>query len=132
LLVGRVQTPYVSIDKNNAIFTGYDRTSRQQFSLISHKDEFKDGRKVFTEEQVKKETGRCLGCGAAYVDPSMCIGCGQCTIKCKFDAIHLERTSNEHGIMYEKLPLKLVKHLASRGVKIIFTPQKKRKYRVIK
>ena len=132
LLVGRVQTPYVSIDKTNAIFTGYDRTPRQQFSLISHKDEFKDGRKVFTEEQVKKETSRCLGCGAAYVDPSMCIGCGLCMTKCKFDAIHLERTANEHGVTYEKLPPKMVKHMVSRGLKIVFTPQKKRKYRVIK
>ena len=132
MLVGRVQTPYVSIDKTNAIFTGYDRTPRQQFSLISHKDEFKDERKVFTEEQVKKETSRCLGCGAAYVDPSMCIGCGLCTTKCKFDAIHLEKTANAQGVKYEKLPPKMVKHMVSRGMKIVFTPQKKRKYREIK
>ena len=131
LLVARVQKPYVSMDKDNAVFTGYDRTPRQQFSLISHKDEFKDDRKVFTEEQVKKEASRCLGCGAAYVDPTMCIGCGLCAVECKFDAIHLERTTSEHGVTYEQLPLKIAKHMVTRALKIAVTPQT-RKYKEVK
>ena len=44
-----------------------------------------------TEEQVKIETARCLGCGASVVDENKCIGCGVCTTKCEFDAIHLYR-----------------------------------------
>ena len=44
-----------------------------------------------TEEQVRKEASRCLKCGATTVDTNMCIGCGLCTTRCMFDAIHLER-----------------------------------------
>ena len=46
---------------------------------------------AFTEEQVKAETSRCLGCGASIVDPNKCVGCGLCTTKCEFDAIKLHR-----------------------------------------
>ena len=53
------------------------------------KETFKDLRITFTEEQMKKETERCLGCGATTVDQYMCIGCGACTTRCKFDAISL-------------------------------------------
>ena len=42
-------------------------------------------------EQVKTETARCLSCGAAKVDQKICIGCGLCTVQCKFDAIHLDK-----------------------------------------
>ena len=48
-----------------------------------------------TEEQVKIETSRCLGCGATVVDPNKCIGCGVCTTKCEFDAITLHRDHPE-------------------------------------
>ena len=48
-----------------------------------------------TEEQVKIETARCLGCGATIVDPNRCIGCGVCTTKCAFDAISLHRDRPE-------------------------------------
>lgn len=40
------------------------------------KKTFKDLRGTFTEEQMKIETSRCLGCGAAVVDKSLCVGCG--------------------------------------------------------
>ena len=53
----------------------------------------------FTEEQVKTETARCLGCGASVVDPNKCIGCGVCTTKCAFDAIHLHRELPECSTM---------------------------------
>lgn len=52
---------------------------------------FRDAHRTLTEEQVKIETARCLGCGASVVDPNKCIGCGVCTTKCEFDAIHLHR-----------------------------------------
>ena len=54
---------------------------------------------AFTEEQVKAETARCLGCGASVVDPNKCIGCGICTTRCAFDAIHLHRDLPECSTM---------------------------------
>ena len=41
------------------------------------------------------EASRCLSCGRTVVDEKKCIGCGLCTTKCKFDAIHLNRTHPE-------------------------------------
>ena len=58
-----------------------------------------DVRRTFTEEQVKVETARCLGCGASIVDPNKCIGCGLCTTRCEFDAIHLHRDNPECSTM---------------------------------
>ena len=58
---------------------------------IDYRRSFRDAHKTFTEEQVKAETAHCLGCGASVVDPNKCIGCGLCTTKCEFDAIHLNR-----------------------------------------
>ena len=49
---------------------------------ISKNNPFRDAKLPFTEEQVKKETARCLGCGATIVDENKCIGCGICTTKC--------------------------------------------------
>ncbi len=54
-----------------------------------------DNRVGLTEEQVKLEASRCLSCGRTVVDEKKCIGCGLCTTKCKFDAIHLNRTHPE-------------------------------------
>ena len=56
---------------------------------------------MLTEEQVKIETARCLGCGATIVDENRCIGCGVCTTKCEFDAIHLYRDRPECSTMYK-------------------------------
>ena len=61
---------------------------------------FEDLRLCLTEEQVKKEAARCLGCGATTVDTNRCIGCGLCTTKCHFDAIHLRRDVPEASTMY--------------------------------
>ena len=64
------------------------------------KKTFHDLRGVFTEEQMKKETERCLGCGAVVLNEDQCIGCGICTTKCKFDAIRLEKVNDTHGREY--------------------------------
>ena len=40
---------------------------------------------------MKKEANRCLKCGATWVDLNQCVGCGLCTTRCEFDAIHLSR-----------------------------------------
>ena len=63
------------------------------------KKSFRDAKRTFTEEQVKAETARCLGCGASIVDPNKCIGCGLCTTRCEFDAIHLHRERPECSTM---------------------------------
>ena len=63
-----------------------------------------DDRKVFTEEQLKKEASRCLGCGASWVDPHKCLGCGVCTVRCKFDAIHLKKRTFTESIEYFDRP----------------------------
>ena len=83
---------------------------------------FEDLRLTFTEEQVRKEAKRCLGCGATTVDTNRCVGCGLCTTKCEFDAIHLTRDVPEASKMYksEQKVKALLPYAAKRAVKIIF------------
>ena len=93
LTIGRNPNYYVELDKDDILIEGYD-TSKRQIPGVNEsvdKNSFKDSRLVFTEEQIKKETARCLSCGLTIVDPNQCIGCGLCTTKCEFDAIHLKR-----------------------------------------
>ena len=79
---------------------------------------FKDNRQTFTEEQLKKETARCLGCGASVVDPNKCLGCGICTTRCKFDAIHLRKRTNVESIEYPTRKKVLPEFIAERQQKI--------------
>ncbi len=84
---------------------GFDTAPRQHAADGSAKEAkktFKDLRGTFTEEQMKIETSRCFGCGAAVVDESLCVGCGICTTKCKFDAIYLEKVTDYVGAPYFK------------------------------
>jgi len=115
LLYGRDRRAYRALDKANAILGGYDATPRQR--ATQHREAspgFADVRHGFTEEQLRAETARCLGCGAAVVDPELCLGCGQCTTKCRFEAIRLERVYNVRGTTFEKLPLRLAPHALKR------------------
>ena len=64
---------------------------------------FEDDRTPLTEEQVRTETSRCLRCGISHVDENMCIGCGVCTTRCDFYAIHLRRVFDGHPVIREKL-----------------------------
>ena len=94
LTIGRNRNDFISLDKENIRVESYDNSSRQmpgQNDRIDKEHSFRDAKLVFTEEQVKAETARCLGCGASVVDPNKCIGCGICTTKCEFDAIRLHR-----------------------------------------
>ena len=120
LTLGRVRRDnYHYIDKDNAVIASYDRGMRQVPGKDAEKVKtFSDERITFTEEQVKKETARCLSCGAAKVDPKLCIGCGLCTLKCKFDAIHLDRTSDAWGVPYEQLVPTVIKEEAKKIGKI--------------
>ena len=74
-------------------------------------------------EQVKLETARCLGCGASVVDPNKCIGCGVCTTKCEFDAIHLYREHPECSKMMkaEDKMKGILPYMLKREFKIRFT-----------
>jgi NADPH-dependent glutamate synthase beta subunit-like oxidoreductase/NAD-dependent dihydropyrimidine dehydrogenase PreA subunit len=119
LVFGRDRREYKMFDKDNLIIGGYDSTPRQQVGHTLDKFKtFKDPRVTFSEEQVKAETARCLGCGSVQIEEYCCIGCGQCTTKCKFDAISLKKVSNEFGGVFEKLPLKVVPYATIRAGKI--------------
>ena len=104
LTIGRNRRQFIELDKSNIQIEEYDNSSRQipgvRKDIDVHKS-FRDAKETFTEEQVKKETARCLGCGASVVDENKCIGCGVCTTKCEFDAIHLYREHPECSTMHK-------------------------------
>ena len=84
LTIGRNRREFIALDKDNIKVEQYDNASRQIPGTrkdVDHKKSFRDAKLPFTEEQVKAETARCLGCGASVVDPNKCIGCGVCTTK---------------------------------------------------
>ena len=83
------------IDKDGQMDISYDYAVDPAIEPHS----FRDARMTLTPEQVQIETARCLGCGASWVDPNKCIGCGVCTTKCVFDAIHLKRDHPECSTM---------------------------------
>ncbi len=123
LTIGRDRLTYHSFDKDNvdfdAVKESYDSGARQVPDKNAAKAKsFKDDRCTFTEEQMKKETARCLGCGASFVDPNKCLGCGVCTTRCKFDAIHLRKRTNVESIEYFDRPKVLPQFEAERQRKI--------------
>ena len=103
--VGRDNRDYKALDVSTmAISVGsFDTAPRQKAasgSAAEAKKTFKDLRGTLTEEQIKKEASRCLGCGCVVIDEDLCVGCGICTTKCKFDAIRLEKTIDNVGTTY--------------------------------
>ena len=104
LTIGRNRRQFIELDKSNIQVEEYDNSSRQipgvRKDIDVHKS-FRDAKETFTEAQVRKETARCLGCGASVVDENKCIGCGVCTTKCEFDAIHLYREHPECSTMHK-------------------------------
>lgn len=129
LTIGRDPNYYVELDKDDISVESYDTAKRQipgKNESIG-KDSFRDAKLVFTEEQVKKETARCLGCGASIVDENQCIGCGICTTKCAFDAIHLERDIPEASTMHkseDKLKA-ILPYAAKQKIKLVFSKKNK-------
>jgi len=120
LVFGRDRRSYIAVDKDNLDLNGYDRTPRQSIThKTSNVDRFGDDRMTFTEEQMIRETKRCLGCGVARVEEYMCVGCGQCTTKCKFDAIHLERVYDETGARFEDVKPLVIKNIIKREFRIL-------------
>ena len=62
----------------------------------------------------------CLAIGVSVVDPNKCIGCGLCTTRCEFDAIHLQRDMPEASRMYrtEDKMKAILPHMIKRAAKI--------------
>ncbi|MBS4536537.1 FAD-dependent oxidoreductase [Clostridium sp. D2Q-14] len=121
LILGRTRREYTGLDKDNLNLEGYDRLPRQKLSHIDgnkSKDTFRDLRTTFTEEQVKKETERCLGCGATVVDEYLCVGCGSCVTKCKFDAISLVRKYDASSVELSELKPTIMKYAIKRKGRI--------------
>ena len=128
MTIGRNRWEFNELDKSNISVESYDNSSRQ----IEGVDEtvpsksFKDAHLTLTEEQVRKETARCLGCGATIVDENKCIGCGVCTTKCEFDAITLRRDHPECSKMVkaEDKFKHILPYQLKRAVKIITNKEK--------
>lgn len=126
--LGRDRRNYNALDKGNVQFEGmgFDNTPRQQPGYNAAKAKtFGDASVTFTEEQVKKETARCLGCGATKVDPYLCVGCGLCTTRCKFDAVHMEKFRDLHAGTFETMPIKVVEHVVKKTGRVIAKPFRK-------
>ncbi len=122
LTIGRNRRQFVELDKENALIpVGFDNTPRQRIGYNEAlRRTFRDERVAFTAEQVQKETARCLSCGASVVDPNKCIGCGVCTTKCAFDAIHLHRERPEctNMIPSEDKMKAILPYMVKRQIKI--------------
>ncbi len=120
LTLGRVRRDnFKYIDKDNLIIPSYDHAKRSMPATDKKLDmTFSDNRLPLTEEQVKTEAARCLSCGAAQVNPDLCIGCGLCTTVCKFDAIQLSKVRELWGTTYEKLIPFIVSDAAKKAVKL--------------
>jgi NADPH-dependent glutamate synthase beta subunit-like oxidoreductase/NAD-dependent dihydropyrimidine dehydrogenase PreA subunit len=121
LTIGRTKRDYIAFDKTDLDLGGYDSILRQKpghGEESTCKETFKDLRGTFTEDQIKKETERCLGCGSTVVDEYMCIGCGACTTRCKFDAIKLVRKYDKEGLDLFDMKPAIVKYALKRKVRI--------------
>ena len=130
LTIGRNQRKYVELNKDDADLSSYDTAQREvpavKDAAAAKAAPFREYVETLTEEQVRAETARCLGCGASVVDPNKCIGCGLCTTKCAFDAIHLtrERPECSNMVKYEKKVPSLAKYALKREIKIRFGKKK--------
>lgn len=117
----RRRKAYTVLDKNNVDFSGYDKVKRER-TVNKHMDNlkgsFEDPRGSFTEEQVKKETARCLSCGITTVDEFMCVGCGACTTRCKFEGVKLEKIYDKKGVDFPELKPIIVKYVIKRKIRI--------------
>ncbi len=128
MTIGRKRREYIELDKNDISLPSYDHAGRQEAGFIPGTDThgFKEYTATLTEEQVKIETSRCLGCGAVEVDANRCIGCGLCTTKCKFEAITLHRDVPEASnmVVSEDKFKKILPYAIKRGANILFKKDK--------
>lgn len=121
LLIGRSRRQYNELDKSSLVIDSFDTTPRQRPAKIDGqqaKQTFRDIRLSLSEDQMLKETERCLGCGASLVDEYMCVGCGMCATKCKFGAITLERVYDGQGVEFLSMKKAITPHVIKRKIKV--------------
>ena len=125
LTLGRDRRHHVALDKENLRLEdgSWDRSARQQpgYNAAMAKT-FGDARVTFTEAQVRKETARCLSCGATKVDEYLCVGCGLCTTKCGFEAVTLKKSHDWQAGAFETMPIKVAQHVVKKVGKIVAKP----------
>ncbi len=129
LTVARNLHRYTELNKENILLDPvcFDKPQRQTVQHDKKKlRTMHDDRLVFTEEMVRAEASRCLGCGVSVVDPEKCIGCGLCTTRCEFDAIHLTRDHPENSVLHniDKMYLPIAKYAVQRAGKIVIRRMK--------
>lgn len=128
LTLARDLRKFVELNKDNLDIEEFDNAKRQipgKKAGVAAQT-FRDLRSTFTEEQIRTEAKRCLGCGATAVDENKCIGCGLCTTRCEFDAIHLSRDLPEASRMRpaeDKLK-GILPYAAKRAIKIKLNKKK--------
>lgn len=131
LTLGRNLRHFIELNKDDIQVETFDNAKRQIPGKKAGvaKETFADLRSTFTEEQVKAEANRCLGCGATVVDENQCIGCGLCTTRCEFDAIHLSRDLPEasHMRSSEDKLKGILPYMIKREIKIKKAAKKKGK-----
>ena len=123
LTIGRDLREFIELDRDDIRIESYDNAERQRpgFKPGKASETFSDLREALSEEQVRAEAGRCLKCGATKVDLNQCIGCGLCTTRCEFDAIHLQRDIPHAADMHtaEEMIKCVAPYALKRGFKII-------------
>ena len=129
LTLARNRRQFIELNKDDVMLPveSFDNSSRQLPGMDSTKvKSFADAHLTFTEEQVRREAARCLGCGATVVDENKCIGCGLCTTRCEFDAIHLSRDLPEASVMFkaEDKMKAILPYMLKREVKILRSGKK--------
>ena len=128
MTIGKNKREFIELDKDDISVINYDTAGRQEERPVLDIDPkgFRDAHGTLTEEQVKIETARCLGCGASIVDQNRCIGCGICTTKCKFDAITLHRDvpdASNMRVAEDKFKY-ILPYTAKEAVKLVFKKKK--------
>ena len=111
LTLNRNRRDYIELDKSKVVLP-LDKIKAPERQCEAYE--------TLTEEQVRFETSRCLGCGASIVDENRCIGCGLCTTRCHFDAIHLSRAVPECSnlVPREDSMKVMLPYMAKRAAKI--------------
>lgn len=121
LVIGRTRRDYKSFDKENVVLEGYDYIPRVKAKAMDGQkaiQTFSDLRETFSEEAMKKETERCLGCGVTVVDEYLCVGCGACVNRCKFEAIALDRKYDAINVELSELKPIVVRNAIKRKGRI--------------
>ncbi len=129
LTLGRDLRQFIELNKEDVVIEEFDNAKRQipKYKPGDPAKTFRDLRETLSEEQVKIEAKRCLGCGASVVDENRCIGCGLCTTRCAFDAIYLSRDLPEasHMRTAEDKLKGILPYAAKRAVRIILNKDQK-------